>query len=85
MAITYEHVRIRGENIAPDLLIWRRYKRPAPGVLELFLAANPQVEQALSAGPYLPVGVVVAIPIDSEIFEGRPAQENSIRLYGEVS
>jgi phage tail protein X len=86
MAITsWERVRIRGENIAPDLLIWRRYKRPAPGMLEAFLSANPQVETALSEGPYLPVGVVVAIPIDLDILNGQPQQQNSIRLYGDVS
>lgn len=84
MATTWEQVRIKGENITPDLLIWRRYKRPAPRMLELMLDSNPAMTYALAAGPYIPVGMVVSIPIDSEILKGTPVQIKAVRLYGEI-
>ena len=78
----FEQVRIRGEGVAPDLLIWRRYKRPAPGVREKFLDMNPHVHEALASGPFLPVGVVVKIPIDPAILNGAPVVRSVVRLYG---
>jgi phage tail protein X len=84
MIESYETVRIKGEEITPDLLIWRRYKRPAPGVLEAFLAKNPQAHAALRSGPYLAVGEVVFLPIDPDILNGRPANVPVVRLWGTV-
>lgn len=82
MAITFERIRIKGENVAPDNLLWRRYKRPFPGMLEMFLDINPQVHEALAAGPFLPVGVVVVIPIDSRITSDAPMSLAVERLWG---
>ena len=84
MIESYETVRIRGEQITPDLLIWRRYKRPAEGILEAFLAKNPQAHKALRTSPFLDVGLVVFIPIDPDILNGRPANVPVVRLYGTV-
>lgn len=81
--MTYEEVRIRGEGVAPDLLIWRRYKRPAPGIREKFLDMNPHIHEALAAGPFLPVGAVVRIPIDLDILTGAPGTRKVVRLWGE--
>lgn len=80
----FETVRIRGEGVAPDLLIWRRYKRPAPGVLEAFLDMNPHILPALALGPFLPIGELVRIPIDQKILEGTPRSTRVVRLYGEA-
>lgn len=82
MAVTsYEIVRISGDNITPSLLVWRRYKRPAPGMLGLFLDINPQLARALGESPYLPVGVLVKIPIDDEILSGKRRFQGSVPLW----
>jgi hypothetical protein len=80
--ISWETVRIKGENITPDLLIWRRYKRPADGMMELFEAMNPHVLQDLAVSPYLAVGSLVSVPVDSDILEGTPTRGTTITLYG---
>jgi hypothetical protein len=84
MIQSYETVRVRGENITPDLLIWRRYKVPADHVLEDFLRVNPQAHPALAVGPFLAVGTVVRIPIDPDILSGRPGTTTVVRLYGDA-
>lgn len=80
--VTWETVRIRGEGIAPDLLIWRRYKMPSPLMLELMLDRNPQIMEDLAVGPYLAVGRIIHVPIDRDILEDRPVQAPSINLFG---
>jgi phage tail protein X len=82
--ITYELVRILGDNITPDLLVWRRYKRPAPGVLRLLMLANPAMVNALGDGPYIPVGTIVQLPIVAEVLTGRPSTQSVVRLYGDT-
>lgn len=83
ISITYEVVRIEGENIEPAKLIWRRYKRPAPGIHELFLALNPHLAPHLGTSAYLPVGEIVRIPLDHRLLSGRPPPVKQIRLSGE--
>jgi phage tail protein X len=52
-------VKVAGEGISVDLLIWRKYKRPMPGLLELVLDINPGIA---GLGPILPIGTVVTLP-----------------------
>lgn len=85
MTLTYERLVIRGDNISPDLLIWRRYKRKTTGILELFLRLNPHVHAALAKGPFLPVGVLVLIPIDSAALSDAPKLIPVERLWGTTS
>ncbi len=80
--VTWETVRIKGEGIAPDLLLWRRYKMPSPGMLELMLDRNPQIMEDLAVGPFLAVGRIIHVPIDRDTLEGRPLQVPSINLFG---
>jgi phage tail protein X len=84
--ITWEYVQIQGDNITPARLLWRRYKRPGRGMLGLFLDANPELsaKDVLGAGPFLPVGAVVRIPIDTDLLAGKPPPLKQIRLYGEA-
>jgi phage tail protein X len=81
---SYEHVTIRGDNITPSKLIWRRYKRPSRTILWQFLEANPEVSEALGEGPFLPIGMTVRIPIDPSILRGQPPALRQVRLYGEA-
>jgi phage tail protein X len=82
MALTYETVQISGDRITPSLLIWRRYRRPAPGMLGLFLRANPAAAVAVAGQPFLPIGMKVMVPIDSEILSGAPIYRQTVKLYG---
>lgn len=62
-AITYETHTVRSDGVSLDLILWQRFKRPMPGLLEtvLGLDANQHLE---SAGFVLPLGTVVTIPIE---------------------
>ena len=52
-------IKVAGEDISVDLLIWRKYKRPMPGLLEQVLDINPGLA---ALGPILPIGTVVKFP-----------------------
>ena len=52
-------IKVAGEGISVDLLIWRKYKRPMPGLLEQVLDINPGLA---ALGPILPIGTVVKLP-----------------------
>ena len=57
---TIETVTIAGESITVSLLVWRRFKRPMPGLVERVYEINPGLG---ATGPILPVGAVVKLPI----------------------
>ncbi|RZN13904.1 tail protein X [Bradyrhizobium sp. Leo121] len=79
MAVTsYELVTVTGDFVTADLLVWRRYKTPAYGIVEKLLDANPHLARLHKQSPFLPVGTQVRIPIDSDILRGRP-QPQQIR------
>jgi hypothetical protein len=62
MAATgYDTVVIKGDNITLSLLVWRRFKRPMPGLVGRILARQGN----LASKVYLDVGDVVEIPIDA--------------------
>ena len=52
-------IKVAGDGISVDLLIWRKYKRPMPGLLEQVLDINPGLA---ALGPILPIGTVVKLP-----------------------
>jgi phage tail protein X len=67
--ITYENVRVRSDGISLDLIVWQRFRRPMPGLVESILALP--VNQHLESAPFvLPLGTEVTIPIES-----RPAAQ----------
>ncbi|MBB6308899.1 tail protein X [Xanthobacter tagetidis] len=55
----YDIVEVKADGTALDLLIWRRHKRPMPGLMEAALDANPGLA---AHGPLLPVGTMVRLP-----------------------
>jgi phage tail protein X len=82
MAVTgFELVQIMGEGVTADLLVWRRYRRPAPGILEIMLDANPQLAYVHRFTPFLPPGIFVRIPIDPDILNGKPQSQPSTGLW----
>jgi len=60
MTETIETITIQGEAITASLLVWRRFKRPMPGLVERVYALNPRLALV---GPVLPVGTVLRMPI----------------------
>jgi phage tail protein X len=60
MADVVERVTVEGDFITVPLLVWRRFKRPMPGLVEMILDRNPGIADL---GPYLPLGTVVEMPI----------------------
>lgn len=78
----FELIQVAGEFITCDLLVWRRYRRRSPGVLELLLDQNPHLAPLHKLSPFLPVGTEVRIPIDPELLAGRPPTVDFIKIYG---
>lgn len=60
MSQIFETITVEGEFIAVSLLVWRRFKRPMPGLVEQILDINTGLADL---GPYIPVGTPVTIPI----------------------
>jgi len=60
MSETIETVKVEREGLTLSRIIWRRFKKQVPGLVDRVLDINP----GLSAlGPILPVGTVIKIPI----------------------
>ena len=55
-----ETITVSGDGITVPLLIWRRFRRPMPGLMEAVYARNHGLADL---GPYLPMGTVVELPI----------------------
>jgi phage tail protein X len=72
MAITgFELVQVTTDFVSCDLIIWKRYKRKAPGMVELMLDANPQLAFVHRTTPFIPPGTYLRVPIDPAMILGR--------------
>jgi phage tail protein X len=81
MAVTsYELVTIAGDALTLDLLIWRRYRTPYPGILEAALDANPHLAKIHKETPFLPPGTQVRIPIDTDVIKGQ-VRQGEVEFY----
>jgi len=82
VAVTgFELYQVSGEGVTADLLVWRRYRRPAPGILEIMLDANPQLAYVHRYTPFLPVGLYVRLPIDPDLLAGKPPVSATSNLW----
>lgn len=85
MAISgYELVTVTSDYITVDLLVWRRYKVPAIGIVEALLDANPHLALLHRQSCFLPVNTQVRIPIDTDILKGRPPPKKITEIFGKV-
>lgn len=73
---TVETVTIQGDGMTASLLVWRRFHKPMPGLVERIYEINPSL--ALS-GPFLAHGAVVRIPIP--VAADAVTQATPIRLW----
>lgn len=72
-----ETIVVKGDDIALDLLLWRRFQRHRAGFVERVLDANPGLADL---GPILPVGTAVVVPLDAP--ELHPPKRPVVRLWG---
>jgi phage tail protein X len=84
VADSYEFIMVQGEELTPSQLVWRRYQRPAPGILGQFLDANPHLAEFLNDTPFVPHGTVVRMPIDDRVLAGKPRILGTVRMSGEA-
>lgn len=58
-----EKIVVSGEGITLPLLIWRRFRKPMPGLVERALDINPGLA---AQGPFIAPGTAVLIPVADE-------------------
>ncbi len=59
MSTMTQTVTVEGDAFTVSLIVWRRFKRPMPGLVEAILDANPGLADL---GPILPLGTVFEMP-----------------------
>ena len=70
--IGFELHKVMSDYVTADLIIWRRYRARAQGMVELMLDANPQLAYVHRFTPFIPPGTYVRVPIDPALVLGRP-------------
>ena len=60
MADVTETVTVAGEGLTVSTIVWRRFKRPMPGLVEQILDRNPGLADQ---GQFLTIGTTISIPI----------------------
>ena len=55
-----ETVTVEGDELTVSVIVWRRFKRPMPGLVEAIYDLNPGLADL---GPILPVGTSFNMPI----------------------
>lgn len=73
---TTETIVIKGDELTIDLILYRRFKRPMPGLFERVLDMNRDIAET---GPFLPLGAKLVIPIDAPATT--PAVSPAVRLW----
>lgn len=75
MSEVIERIVVEGDGITVSLLVWRRFRRPMPGLVEKILDRNPGLA---GAGPILPLGTVLDMPVPTP---REPQLLDPIRLW----
>lgn len=70
--IGFELYQVASDYVTADLIVWKRYRAKAPGILEKMLDANPHLAFVHRYTPFIPVGVWVRVPIDPQLVLGKP-------------
>jgi len=70
--IGFELHKVASDYVTADLIIWKRYRARAVGMVELMLDANPQLAYVHRFTPFIPVGTYVRVPIDPALVLGKP-------------
>ena len=68
--MTIETLEVATERTTLDLLLWRRFRREVPGLVEDTLRRNPGLARL---GAFLPVGLSVKVAVPDPEPKGRSA------------
>ena len=79
---SYDIVTVGSDYITADLILWRRYRNRAPGMIERLFDDNPHLAKCHRYSPFLPVGTQLRIPIDYETLSGTPQRKSTVVLWG---
>lgn len=79
---SYDLVTVGSDRITVDLIVWRRYRNRAPGIVERLLDDNPHLAKTHRYSPFLPIGTQVRIPIDYDILRNAPQMRSTVLLWG---
>lgn len=79
--IGFELHKVMSDYVTVDLIIWKRYKSFAKGIVELFMDANPQIAFVHRTTPFLPPGTYVRVPIDPALVLGKPPAMSQDSLW----
>ena len=60
MTVLTETVTVEGDDLTLSLIVWRRFKRPMPGLVEAILDLN---QDFADLGAILPVGTAFEMPV----------------------
>jgi len=60
MMHVFEAITIAADFVSVSLIVWRRFKRPMPGLVEQVFDMNPGLADL---GHFLPVGTAFNLPI----------------------
>jgi len=55
-----ERITVEGDALTVSLIVWRRFKRPMPGLVAAILDINPGLADL---GSILPLGTVFEMPV----------------------
>lgn len=66
---------VESEGLMLDLILWRRYRRATPGLVEKVLDLNPGLAEQ---GPVIAVGTTIRIPIEAQPI---PVRRDAVRLW----
>lgn len=70
-----ERVTVEGEFITVSLIVWRRFHRPMPGLVEQILNLNPGLG---GLGTFLPIGTGFDMPVPTP---REPAILDPVKLW----
>lgn len=62
MTTLTETVEVKTNGTTVPLLIWRRFRRPMPGLADRIYELNPGLADL---GPFLPLGTTFDMPVDT--------------------
>jgi phage tail protein X len=78
---SYELWQVATDFVSADLMIWKLYRNFAPGMVEAFLDANPQLSHVHRSTPFIPPGTYVRIPINPSLKAGKPKTSPTVSLW----
>lgn len=81
---SFELITVEADFITADIVVWRRYRTRADGILELMLDYNPHLAKLHRVSPFLPVGTQIRIPIDRLVLANSPKPKTVVQIWGTV-